>query len=109
MKTIDELGISKTPWRTGHDGMSVICGDSLEKTLDIVSFGRTPYNDRARARYKANARLIASAPDCYDALQRIVSATEGAVMDFPKWQNDLQKALDDAKKTLAKASGEEVR
>lgn len=53
--------------------------------------------DRARA----NARLIAAAPDLYEALDRLVAD----VADYPAWQRPCF-ALDEARAALASARGD---
>ena len=63
MKTLEQLGISPTPWRI-NDHASV-----LDRYSAIISGQYGPYDWN-------NAHLIAAAPDLYEALAAMLSCAE---------------------------------
>lgn len=71
MKSIDKLGISPTPWEAVSEYGQVLSGESKDTVAncDTLSYFRRSESD-------ANARLIAAAPDCYEALRTAVNVIE---------------------------------
>ena len=99
MKTLEQLGISQTPWRI-NDHASV-----LDRYSAIISGQYGPYDWH-------NARLIAAAPELYEALRMYQEAFEE--IRKSAWFIDanfheivnLNKVMTAAEAALAKASGE---
>ena len=99
MKTLEQLGISPTPWRI-NDHASV-----LDRYSAIISGQYGPYDWH-------NARLIAAAPELYESLRVYQEAFEeirksALFLDanFHEIMN-LNKVMTAAEAALAKASGE---
>lgn len=65
MKTIEELGISPAPWKTDVGVYSFWVDDNAGELVCMKN--STGMNDRNIGR--RNARLIAAAPDLYEALR----------------------------------------
>ena len=87
MKTLEQLGISPTPWTKA--------GDIVDDDEGRVIF--TAYEDDDYA----NARLIAAAPELYAALFEMVEMyRDGGSYDYE------QEVIKKAKAALAKAAGE---
>lgn len=94
MKTLEQLGISPTPWRI-NDHASV-----LDRCFAIISGQYGPYNWH-------NAHLIAAAPELYEALSAMLSCAE---KEAPfTTGSGMSIAMDMARKALAKAAGEETK
>ena len=101
MKRLEELGISPTPWRVGEAQNYWIEDAHHEMVCDDLTYRG---NDKsADDEEHANARLIASAPDMYDALYDVVAYCESTHL-VPSER--FGKVLVKAKAALAKASGE---
>lgn len=94
MKTLEQLGISPTPWRI-NDHASV-----ADRYCEIISGQYGPYNWH-------NAHLIASAPYLYEALAAILSCAEKEA-PFTAGSG-MSLAIDMARKALKKAAGEETK
>lgn len=81
----------------------VVCEIELE--------GPEDYNPNSKEERLANARLIAAAPDMYEALRKLVKLTEGVKdcgSDYsgPKWQSpELQTARIEAEQAVLLAEG----
>ena len=98
MKTLEKLGISPTPWSKA--------GDIVDDDEGRVIFNAYEDDDYA------NARLIAAAPDLYEALQMYQEAF--AEIRKSAWFIDanfyeimnLNKVMTAADAALAKAAGE---
>lgn len=90
MKTLNQLGISHTPWRI-NDHASV-----LDRYCEIISGQYGPYNWH-------NAHLIAAAPYLYDALYDVIDYCESTHL-VPSER--FGKVLAKVKAALAKAAGE---
>ena len=118
MKTLEQLGISPTPWRADigkwESDNDILC----EYTSDLVRKGerRTKVVARCNAHfdtYKPDAILIAAAPDLYEALRMYQEAF--AEIRKSAWFTDanfheimsLNKVMTAADAALAKAGGEE--
>ena len=102
MKTLEQLGISPTPWRI-NDHASV-----LDRYCEIISGQYGQYNWH-------NARLIAAAPELYEAWRMYQEAFEE--IRKSAWFIDanfheimkLNNVMTAADAALAKATGERVR
>ena len=98
MKTLEQLGISPVPWTKA--------GDTVDDDEGRVIFNAYEDDDYA------NARLIAAAPDLYEALQMYQEAF--AEIRKSAWFIDanfyeimnLNKVMTAADSALAKAAGE---
>ena len=98
MKTLEQLGISPAPWTKA--------GDIVDDNEGLVIFNAYEDDDYA------NARLIAAAPDLYEALQMYQEAF--AEIRKSAWFIDanfyeimnLNKVMTAADSALAKAAGE---
>lgn len=91
MKTLNQLGISPTPWRI-NDHASV-----LDRYCEIISGQYGQYNWH-------NAHLIAAAPELYEALYKITKE-EGCGQDCAECTNH-GCVIKECKAALAKAAGE---
>ena len=91
MKTLEQLGISPTPWRI-NDHASI-----LDRYCEIISGQYGPYNWH-------NAYLIAAAPELYEALAAMLSCAE---KEAPfTTGSGMSISMDMARKALKKAAGE---
>lgn len=107
MKTLEELGISPAPWKTYIGVYSFWVDDNAGEFVCMKS--SNSMNDRNIG--KRNARLIAAAPDLYEALRECI----GEMCKFCK-ETEIGKSmpcergcevLRRAKAALEKAGGEE--
>ena len=89
MKTLEQLGISPTPWTKA--------GDIVDDNEGRVIFNAYEDDDYA------NARLIAAAPDLYEASYDVVAYCESTHL-VPSER--FGKVLAKVKAALAKAAGE---
>lgn len=105
MKKLSELGISPAPWFVDEDS---------EIACHYISHVIRPNERRMRivakpnyhfAEYKADARLIAAAPELYDALQSLVEYIDRECVPCGETACELLFA---ARNVLSKAAGEEV-
>ena len=90
MKTLEQLGISPAPWTKA--------GDIVDDNEGRVIFNAYEDDDYA------NARLIAAAPELYEALYDVVAYCESTHL-VPSER--FGKVLEKVKAALAKAGGEE--
>ena len=90
MKTLEQLGISPTPWKINE------YATVLDRYSTIISGQYGPYNWH-------NARIIAAAPELYEALYDVVAYCESTHL-VPSGR--FGKVLAMAKAALAKAAGE---
>ncbi len=96
MKTIEELGISPAPWHAVMKHIFKDVGWVCDKN-DRVIFGVLT---------TSHARLIAAAPDLYEALRECLSALNS--VGRMGWDGDYaSRAKRNAVKALEKAGGEE--
>lgn len=101
MKTIEELGISPAPWKMYVGVYSFWVDDNAGEFVCMKS--STSLNDRNIG--KRNARLIAAAPELYEALAAMLSCSEREA-PFTK-ESGMSIAMDMARKAIRKAGGEE--
>ena len=92
MLKLSELKISPAPWKI-NDHASV-----LDRYCEIISGQYGPYNWH-------NARIIAAAPDLYEALAAMLSCAEKEA-PFTA-ESGMSIAMDMARKAIKKAGGEE--
>lgn len=110
MKKLSELGISPAPWKVDDGKWGCDNEIRCEYISDIIVKGekRTKVVASCNAHfdtYKPDARLIAAAPELYDALYDVVAYCESTHL-VPSER--FGKVLAKAKAALAKASGEEI-
>ena len=100
MKTLEELGISPSPWKTADDGMGykdIWCN----ATVTEDSEGE---NIIAEAISKKDANMMAASPEMYEALAAMLSCAE---KEAPfTTGSGMSIAMDMARKALRKAAGE---
>ena len=105
MKTLEQLGISPTPWNVNEYNNIVTCyGHTLAATIISDAYG----HDRT----EKDACLIAAAPDLYEALREAILA-ECIGCRYcglhPKYEcdnHDCKQAPAKWRSALAKAAGE---
>ena len=96
MKTLEQLGISPTPWNVNEYNNIVTCyGHTLAATIISDAYG----HDRT----KKDACLIAVAPELYDALQTLVEYIDRECIPCGETACELMAF---AHNVLAKAAGE---
>lgn len=95
MKTLEQLGISLAPWRQVANGYGTL--DVLGSDDSLVVAYENPINNNDQE----NRRLIAAAPDLYEALYDVVAYCESTHL-VPSER--FGKVLARAKAALAKAS-----
>ena len=105
MKSIDELGISPAPWRIGEEDCDGIVEDIMDSGFGDESIAGLVVYDGCMD--KADARLIAAAPELYECLRKVVNdvVCRCATKDCDKCNMALCW-VKKAKAVLAKASGE---
>lgn len=100
MKKLEEIDIQPTPWTVEDYGCVV--DDNGEYVNDY-----TPGMDRS----DPTARLVAAAPELYDAAERVIRYHDMSCVEydnaFREVIKEYQTALADLRKALAKAAGEE--
>ena len=99
MKTLEQLGISPEPWHI-EKNTGVLCAKSEHYKHPIVDdYGNFENNN--------DKRLIAAAPELYEALSAILSCAE---KEAPfTTGSGMSIAMDMARKALKKAAGEETK
>lgn len=96
MKTLEQLGISPTPWKVSGSGKTNGCIVDAE---GIICASGAPHGYPS-----ANARLIAASPELYEALYDVVAYCEATHL-VPSER--FGKVLAKVKAALAKAGGAE--
>lgn len=108
MKKLEELGISPAPWdgvTFCHPAMNgyVVCNANLPKGNNKRIIVASDVREN-------NARLIAAAPEIYDAAERLLRFHDESCIHgsrtFAEITRDYQKAWSDLRSALRKASGE---
>ena len=102
MKTLEQLGISPAPWEVAMDDIAMVFSGSQYPSLstphicevDIIDYPERKCND---------IKLIAAAPDLYEALAAMLSCAE---KDAPfATGSGMSIAMDMARKAIKKAGG----
>ena len=97
MKTLEQLGISPTPWYI-EKNTGVLCAKSEHYKHSIV-------DDCGNFENNNDKRLIAAAPELYEALAAMLSCAE---KEAPfTTESGMSIAMDMARKAIKKAGGEE--
>lgn len=103
MKTIEQLGVSPAPWKADIGVYSFWVDDNAEKSVCMEN--STCKNDRDIGR--RNARLIAAAPELYEALRLWVEELcEDCQAEIGKTCDGKCEAVRRAVAALEKAGGE---
>lgn len=85
MKTIEELGVSRAPWRVGDDGVY------YDMVLSAGGHSVAEWMDAK------DARLISAAPDLYEALRAIYEVMANGKDYLPRdWSERARAALEKA-------------
>lgn len=110
MKTIEELGTSPAPWKHGEwvpycEDNIVRCDyhrkDGTPSTRIVAECNATFSTEQARI----DARLIAAAPELYEALAALLNCSE---KEAPfTMESGMSIAMDMARKAIEKAGGAE--
>lgn len=110
MKTIEELGTSPAPWKQGEwvpycENNIVRCDynrkDGTPSTRIVAECNATFSTEQARI----DARLIAAAPELYEALAALLNCAE---KEAPfTTESGMSIAMDMARKAIEKAGGAE--
>ena len=97
MKAIEQLGISQTPWHI-EKNTGVLCAKSERYKHPIV-------DDCGNFENNNDKRLIAAAPELYEALAAMLSCVE---KEAPfTTGSGMSVAIDMARKAIKKVGGEE--
>ena len=108
MKTLEQIGVSPAPWKRGEwvpfcEDNIVRCDykrkDGTPSTRIVASCNATFSTEQAGI----DARLIAAAPELYEALAALLSCSERE-SPFTK-ESKMSIAMDMARKALEKAGG----
>ena len=112
MKTLEQFGISPAPWKQGEripfcEDNIVRCDykrkDGTPSTRIVASCNATFSTEQARV----DARLIAAAPDLYEALRDCLEVLEEVEECFQDVDEETSKLMSKAKTALEKAGGAE--
>lgn len=110
MKTLEQIGVSPAPWKQGEwvpfcEDNIVRCDynrkDGSPSTRIVASCNATFSTEQARV----DARLIAAAPELYEALAALLNCSEKEA-PFTK-ESGMSIAMDMARKAIEKAGGGE--
>ena len=100
MKTLEQLGVSPTPWSVTPNNFESEDVTANDSTV-VVAYEPT----FEEAKDSINKRLIAAAPDLYEALAAMLSCAE---KEAPfTTGSGMSIAMDMARKAIKKAGGEE--
>ena len=99
MKTLEQLGISLAPWVKGDSPAQWDVFSQHQDNWIGIGFVSQSVN------HEADARLIAAAPELYEALAALLNCAE---KEAPfTTESGMSIAMDMARKAIAKAGGEE--
>ena len=109
MKTLEQIGVSPAPWKRGErvpycEDNIIRCDynrkDGTPSTRTVTSCNAAFSPEQARI----DARLIAAAPELYEALAALLNCAEkGAPFTT---ESGMSVAMDMARKAIEKAGGE---
>lgn len=98
MKTLEQLGISPAPWVKGDTPAQWDVFSQHQDNWIGIGFVSQSVN------HEADARLIAAAPELYEALSALLNCAE---KEAPfTTESGMSIAMDMARKAIAKAGGE---
>lgn len=98
MKTLEQLGISPAPWVKGPPPAQWDVFSQHQDNWIGIGFVSQSVN------HEADARLIAAAPELYEALSALLNCAE---KEAPfTTESGMSIAMDMARKAIAKAGGE---
>lgn len=112
MKTIEQLGISPAPWKQGEwvpfcEDNIVRCdynrNDGTTSTRIVAECNATFSTEQARI----DARLIAAAPELYEALRECLEVLDEVEECFQEVDEETSKIMGKARAALEKAGGAE--
>ena len=99
MKTLEQLGISPAPWVKGDAPAQWDVFSQHQDNWIGIGFVSQSVN------HEADARLIAAAPELYEAIAALLNCAE---KEAPfTTESGMSIAMDMARKAIAKAGGEE--
>ena len=103
MKTLEQLGISPAPWKVAMDDIAMVFSGSQYPSLSTPHICEVDIIDDPERKCN-DIKLIAAAPELYEALAAMLSCAEKEA-PFTK-ESGMSIAMDMARKALAKAAEE---
>ena len=104
MKTLEQLGISPAPWKVAMDDIAMVFSGSQYPSLSTPHICEVDIIDDPERKCN-DIKLIAAAPDLYEALAAILSCAE---KEAPfTMESRMLIAMDMARKAIKKAGGME--
>ena len=104
MKTLEQLGISPAPWKVAMDDIAMVFSGSQYPSLSTPHICEVDIIDDPERKCN-DIKLIAAAPELYEALAAMVSCAE---KEAPfTTESGMSIAMDMARKAIKKAGGEE--
>lgn len=104
MKTLEQLGISPAPWKVAMDDIAMVFSGSQYPSLSTPHICEVDIIDDPERKCN-DIKLIAAAPDLYEALAAMLSCAE---KEAPfTMESRMSIAMDTARKAIKKAGGEE--
>lgn len=112
MKTIEQLGISPTPWNQGErtpyvEEHVLWCNyhdkNGIPSSRIVAECNARFSSEQART----DARLIAAAPDLYEALRECLEVLDEVEECFQEVDEETSKMMGKARAALEKAGGKE--
>jgi hypothetical protein len=95
------------PWNVGDDSPNEYEGPTIENIDTVIAVIPIDDINDSSPEERANARLIAAAPDLLAALQHIATIAGICAITFPNspGNGDLQNIVRDARSAISKATG----
>ena len=104
MKTLEQLGISPTPWKVAMDDIAMVFSGSKYPSLSTPHICEVDIIDDPERKCN-DIKLIAAAPELYEALAAMLSCAEKEA-PFTAGSG-MSIAMDVARKAIKKAGGME--
>ena len=104
MKTLEQLGISPTPWTVAMDDIAMVFSGSKYPSLSTPHICEVDIIDDPERKCN-DIKLIAAAPELYEALAAMLSCAEKEA-PFTAGSG-MSIAMDVARKAIKKVGGEE--
>ena len=102
MKTLEQLGISPAPWKVAMDDIAMVFSGSQYPSLSTPHICEVDIIDDPERKCN-DIKLIAAAPELYEALAAMLSCAE---KEAPFTQESgMSIAMDMARKAIKKAGG----